>query len=403
MDVAFRKEFNAAFTVDRYERYARDVAERAGIAPGYRLAETPVFFDASIRDACANAASEIVAQLARPEAIARMRDAVPDRWNVPGESALPNFAVVDFAIARDASGALVPRLVELQGFPSLAAFEVLQCDAWNLALGSIGLGASWSCYFGGRTREEYLALLRQTIVADYDPRHVVLLDIDPPTQKTAIDFAATKAFFHVDAACPTSLVKRGKRLFRIDDDGFQVPVERIYYRMVIDELEARDIALPFDLRDELDVTWAPHPNWFFIWSKYSLPFVDHPSAPRTTLLSEVDPLPDDLERYVLKPLFSFAGGGVNLHPTAADVAAIAPEARARWCLQEKIEYASAFAAADDGGDVKVEVRVMLFRPDGAERLEVGTNLCRLARGEMLGVNFNKDRTFVGSSLGIWIE
>jgi hypothetical protein len=398
-----RALFNAAFSEERYLRYSADLTARTGGEEiGFRLAETPVFFSSELRDRCLRAGNEIVAQLCEPERLARMRAAIPSDRNVPGETRLPTFAIIDFALVGEPDGSLGPRLIEIQGFPSLIAFQSMQHDAWVEELARIpGLEGDWSCYFGGRTAEDFRAIARRTILGAHDPAHVVLLDIDPPAQKTSCDFRATKTLFGVDAVCPTALEKRGRKLFRRDADGRDVPVERIYWRVVIDELEKKGVSLPFDLRDELDVEWTPHPNWFFIWSKYSLQFLDHPAVPRTRLLSEVEALPADLtERYVLKPLFSFAGGGVNVAPTAADVAAIAPEMRENWCLQEKIAYAPALRAVDGGG-VKAELRMMYLRPDDASEFQPVMNLCRLARGAMLGVDFNKNMTWVGSSIGLW--
>ncbi|HUP45384.1 MAG TPA: hypothetical protein VM779_07710, partial [Thermoanaerobaculia bacterium] len=240
-----------------------------------------------------------------------------------------------------------------------------------------------------------LDLARRTIAAGHDPAEVVLLDIDPPRQKTATDFAATKLLFDVDAVDPRSLIRRGEQLFR--EDGTRV--KRIYNRVVFDELIQKNIELPFDYRKPLDVEWAPHPNWYWVWSKYSLPFLDHPAVPRATFLSDLDEVPADLSRYVLKPLFSFAGGGVNVDPTSEDIAAVPQADRGAWCLQEKIEYAPALEAADGGG-VKVEIRMMFLRPDDEPRPILAQNLIRLSRGRMLGVDFNRDFTWVGSSVGL---
>ncbi len=399
MDPRHRARFNATFTPERYARYCADLTRRIGAEVGFRLAETPAFLSDAFRIACEDAARALVAQLSEPARIARMRESLPERWTFANETALPSCAVVDFAAVRRPDGTFEPKLVELQGFPSLFAFQVMQRDAWAHEFDPGD--DDWTCWFGGRSREEYIALLGRTIVGDCDPRTVVLLDIDPANQKTAADFLATKTLFGVDALDPRALIVRGRKLFRRDAAGRELPVERIYYRTIADELEWRALTLPFDPRDELDVQWAPHPNWFFIWSKSSLPYLEHPSVPRTRLLSEIADLPSDLsEGYVLKPLFSFAGVGVNLAPTRDDVEAIPAHARSGWCLQEKIEYGPAIAAAD-GGDVKLEMRMMFLRPDDAPRLELATNLCRLSRGAMLGVDYNKEKTWVGSSVGIW--
>jgi hypothetical protein len=404
MEPTARALFNAAFSEAGYLRYCADLVRRTGGEQiGFRLAETPTFFPAELRERCVRAGNEIVAQLCEPANIARMRAAIPPDRNVPGETALPSFGIIDFALVEEADGSLGPRLVEIQGFPSLIAFQQMQRDAWAAELARMpGLEGPWSCWFGDLDHDDFLALARRTIVGERDPAHVALVDIDPPAQKTSCDFRATKTLFGVDAVCPTKLEKRGRRLFRRDVAGRALPVERIYWRIVIDELEKKGVTLPFDLRDELDVEWTPHPNWFFIWSKYSLPFLDHPAVPRTRFLSEVETLPADLaERYVLKPLFSFAGGGVNVAPTAADVAAIPRAQRGGWCLQEKITYAPDLRAVDGGG-VKAEMRMMYLRPDDADELVPAINLCRLARGPMIGVDFNKDLTWVGSSIGLWL-
>ncbi len=402
MDAAFRAAYNAAYTPERYARYCADLERRAGAPVGFRLAETPAFFSRELIERCERSAREIVSQVSEPQRITRMRAAVPPRWDVPNMTPLPNMACVDLALVRGGDGTLEPKLVELQGFPSLFAFEVFQHDAWEHALQTVpGCERPWSAWFDGRDRAGYLELARRTIVGAHDPAHVVLVDLEPEAQKTYADFSATKSLFGVDAVCPTKLIKRGRRLFRQDNVRHELPVERIYNRLIVDELEAKGVALPFDWREELDVEWAPHPNWFWIWSKYSLPFLDHPAVPLTRLLSDVAALPDDLsERYVLKPLFSFAGSGVNIAPTRADVDAIPPAQRGNWCLQEKFVYAEAIEAAD-GGTVKLELRMMFLRPDDAPELTPAINLCRLSRGAMLGVDYNKDRTWVGSTIGLW--
>ncbi|MDL2718910.1 MAG: hypothetical protein PT977_14270 [Acidobacteriota bacterium] len=401
MHPEFRAAFNAAFTDALASSYAEDLVRRTGRGAGFRLAETPVFLTGELTAALEDGARAIVAQLSRPEALVRMKRAIPERWATPGMDALPSLAQVDFAIVKGKDGRLVPRLIELQGFPSLSAFEVLQADAWSDALARVdGLPKGpWSPYFSGLSRTGFLDLLRRTIVGDEDPEEVVLLDLEPEEQKTAIDFHSTRRLLGVDAVDPRALVKEGRRLVRMKD-GRRVPVRRIYNRIVFDELIKKETKLPFDFREELDVRWVPHPNWYWTWSKYSLPLLSHETVPAARYLSEVETVPKDLtERYVLKPLFSFAGGGVNVDPTPEDIARIPESERGSWCLQEKIAYAPCLRAVD-GGAVKVEIRMMFFRPDGDAVPTLGLNLCRLSRGKMLGVDFNKDFTWVGSSVAL---
>ena len=395
MDQRFRDLFNRQFTPELYDWYQSELARRLDCTFEFRLAETPVFLTDDFKARATSAAEAIVEQLSDPALIARMKEAIPLRWHTPGMDALPNLAQVDFAVVNE-NGTLVPKLIELQGFPSLTGLQIVQRDVWRDTLAKMdGLDAAWSCWYSGYDREAFVDLARQTIVGRNDPAEVILMDLDPPRQKTYPDFAATKKLFGVDAVDPVTLVKRGRQLFRADG----TPVRRIYNRIVFDELIAKGIELPFDYREELDVEWCPHPNWYWVWSKYSLPFLRHESVPRATFVSELETVPDDLSRYVLKPLFSFAGGGVNVEPTRADIDAIPESERANWCVQEKIEYEPALAAADGGG-VKIEIRMMFLRPDDEPKPILAQNLVRLSRGKMLGVDFNKQFTWVGSSVGL---
>ncbi|MDQ3282212.1 MAG: hypothetical protein M3Q69_12455 [Acidobacteriota bacterium] len=394
MNPQFRELFNRQFTPELYASYQRDLSERLDATFEFRLAESPVFLPDDFKEKAVTSANAIVEQLCDSTLIEQMKAAIPERWNTPGMDALPSFAQVDFAIVRE-NGELVPKLIELQGFPSLTALQVIQRDAWKDTLAQMdGLDAAWSCWFSGYDRQSFLDLARRTIVGMHDPAEVILMDLDPPRQKTYPDFAATKLLFDVDAVDPTTLTKRGRKLYRGNTE-----IKRIYNRVVFDELIQKGIELPFDYREELDVEWAPHPNWYWVWSKYSLPFLRHESVPRATFVSELERVPDDLSRYVLKPLFSFAGGGVNVDPTRADIDAIPESERHAWCIQEKIEYEPALQAADGGG-VKIEIRMMFLRPDDEPKPILAQNLIRLSRGKMLGVDFNKQFTWVGSSIGL---
>ena len=395
MDPRFRSLFNAQITPELYDWYQRELSRRLDSTFEFRLAESPVFLPDDFKARIVDAAEAIVAQLSDPARIALMKRAIPARWDTPGMDALPNLTQVDFAVVRE-NGALVPKLIELQGFPSLTALQVVQRDVWRETLASMnGLDLEWSCWFSGLGREAFLDLARRTIVGDHDPREVILMDLDPPKQKTWVDFAATKLLFGVHPVDPRQLTKRGRALFR-----GATQIKRIYNRVVFDELIKTGADIPFDYRDDLDVEWAPHPNWYWVWSKYSLPFLDHPSVPKATFVSDLDRIPGDFaRRYVLKPLFSFAGGGVNVEPAPADLDAIPATDRHNWCIQEKIEYEPALLAADGGG-VKIEIRMMFLRPDGEAKPILAQNLVRLSRGKMLGVDFNKQFTWVGSSIAL---
>ncbi len=402
VDPRFRRLYNAGYSDALYRGYLADFSRRCGAPSDMQIAQTPVFLPAYFRARAEPAGREILEQLSDPARIERMKAAVPARWDTPGVSALPSFCAIDFAIAVDERGELVPKLIELQGFPTLIAYQTMQHDAWGAALRTIeGLDLDWRSWFSGLTRSDFIDLARTVILGNHDPEHVILMDLEPLAQKTYPDFSASRRLFGVEAVCPTALIKRGPRLYRRRGDGGEVRVERIFNRVIADELERKNVSLPFDFRDDLDVEWTPHPNWFWIWSKYSLPFLDHAAVPKATLLSDLTDLPPDLtENYVLKPLFSFAGAGVNVAPTANDVSSIPAARRDAWCVQEKIAYGPVLEAVD-GGRVKVELRLIYLRPDERPAFTLAQNLCRLSRGAMMGVDHNKEHTWVGSSIGMW--
>jgi hypothetical protein len=398
MDPQRRPHFNAAFNDALFRRFIGRLERDVGPIP-FTVAETPLFFTQELLQTLVRHAQEIVGQLSTPERLEVLKRAIPDRYRVPGMDPLPNCVQVDFALTEKPGGGLDGRVVELQAFPSLYALMVLFADAWKAELNELpGLAGDWTCLLTP-TREAGIELMRQTIVADCDPSEVVLVDLEPEQQKTSSDFVATRKLFGVESCCVTKLKVDGKKLYR-ERDGKRVPVKRIYNRMVFDELEVKKAAVPFRWNDELDVTWCSHPNWYWVWSKYSLPHLDHVAVPKARYLSELKEIPADLGNYVLKPLFSFAGSGVVVDVDRAAIDRVPAEQRSGWVLQDKITYANAIRMPDGNG-VKAEVRVMLLRPPGGKELTPLIPLVRLSRGKMLGVDFNKNLSWTGGSVGIW--
>jgi hypothetical protein len=399
VDPVLRPLFNATYSDAFFQKFLKRFEERSGGETPFRVAETPLLMTHALRDRLAKYASEIVEQLSSPEKFAVLKQAIPARYDVPGMDPLPNCVQVDFALTRNAAGELDGKVVELQAFPSLYSLMTVMSDTWAESLNTVpGMGGDWSWSIK-RDHASALQLMRDTIVAGEDPDEVVLVDLEPENQKTRPDFVATRKLFGVDSVCVSKLVKQGRQLFR-EKNGKLVRVRRIYNRMVFDELEIKQVQPPFRWNEELDVTWCSHPNWYWVWSKFALPYIQHQAMPRTWFLNELPEIPAELSRYVLKPLFSFAGTGVVIDVTPQDIARVPVEQRHHWVLQEKIEYASAITTPEGQG-VKAEVRVMLIRPPAATSLEPLMCLVRLSRGKMIGVDHNKDLSWVGGSVGMW--
>ena len=409
MHPPLREAFNRRYTEALFERYRSWLHERLGDFP-FRLAETPLFFSPHLRAHLQAAATDIVGQLSAPTTLEALKKAIPAQYEAPRMTSLPDCVQVDFALVRGPSGEIEGRVVELQAFPSLYAMETIEADAWAHVLNQEpGLKRDWTCFFSG-DREGSVALMRECILGGNKPIETVLVDYQPKLQKTLPDFNATKLLFDVDSVCVTDLEKDGRKLYR-RVDGKRVAVERIYNRLVFDELEVKNVKMPFDWRDDLDVTWCSHPNWYWVWSKYSLPHLDHPTVPKTRYLSDLKEIPADLENYVLKPLFSYAGSGVIVDVTREAIDAVPDNRRHETILQRKVEYefvipmphATQGESLGAHNAVKAEVRVMVMRRGEGHPLVPLLPLVRLSRGKMLGVDQNKnaETVWTGGAVGIW--
>ncbi|MEP6810226.1 MAG: hypothetical protein ABI992_08270 [Chthoniobacterales bacterium] len=392
MHPEYRARFNADFTDQRYEELLRTANESERWPVDFRISETPIFFTSEFTAEIAAAAAELVAQLRTPEFAKHAQSAIPPGLEVPGETAHPIFLQVDFAIC-EVDGRLTPRLIELQGFPSLYAFQMFLLRCMRHAYPAIP--AELHPFFSGLDEHSYTELLRRVIVGDSDPANVVLLEIEPEKQNTRIDFACTETLLGVAPVCLTQVTRRGDSLF-YQRDGREVRIERVYNRVIFDELLRRpDLSLGFNFQDEVDVHWVGHPNWYFRISKHSLPFLKTAHTSRA-YFADAFPAAASLGDYVLKPLYSFSGLGVDLEPTEEKVRTL-PDPQA-WILQEKVDYA-AFVPTPDGGRSKAEIRMMFIWPEDGEPTLVN-NLVRMSQGAMMGVKFNKNRTWVGSSIAV---
>jgi hypothetical protein len=387
-----RRRFNDAFTPERYRQFLSDLARRLGADIHFRVSETPCFLPRDLIDRLASTGIELVEQLMSNPEYRRASDAtIPAAFNAPNEGQRPLWLQVDFGLVRRADGSVEPRLVELQAFASLygfqRAFAAQYRESWELP-GELGI------FLGGLNDASYDALLAEAILRGHDPEQVVLLEIDPEGQKTRPDFVETERRWGVRAVDISSLRKDGRQL-SYRRDGRLVPIRRIYNRAIVDELVRRRVSPSFDYRDDLDVEWAGHPNWYFRISKFSLPWLRHPSVPRTWFLDELPEAPADRENFVLKPLYSFAGAGIVFGPTDADIAAIPRERRHDYVLQERVRFTPLIETPH--GPTQVEIRIMYVWLD---RLTPVLPLLRMGRGTMMGVDHNRNLEWVGASAAL---
>jgi hypothetical protein len=396
----YRDQFNANFTPAKYSDLVTRLTRLTRTAIEFRVAETPCFFPQSLLSELAETGATLTHQLLdNPDYLHASNQTIPDEYRVPNENPQPNFMTVDFGLVRNPDGTLSPKLVELQAFPSIFGYQDLLAHQY---IETFNLDPNLNCYLSDTSEQSYWRLLNEIIVGDHDPENVVLLEIDPDHQKTLPDFHVYEDKLHIATVDVAKLRKQGNRLF-YQREGREVPIHRIYNRAIVDELERKNIQLPFDYRDPLDVEWAGHPNWYFRISKFSLPSLNHPSVPKAVFLDDwfaqrnIESLPDQRERLLLKPLYSFAGKGIQFAPTDEDLNAIPAADRHLYLLQERVTFEPTIKTPH--GPTQAEIRIMYLWPDG-EALKPVIALVRLGRGLMMGVDHNRDKHWVGSSAAL---
>ncbi len=388
----YRKQFNAEFNETKYQEYLNYINALYPNSVGFRIAETPIFLPATFKIQLLEVGDYVCSQILAADFTSKTEKSLRNTSITPNEIGLPECIVMDFAIANNDQNEIVPALIELQGFPSLFAFEVLQDEALR---NSYTIPENVTPYLNGYTKEKYQRHL-STIIKGEQGEHTVLLELYPEQQKTRIDFYCTQHYLAIPVVCITEIFKKGNSLY-YQREGIDIKIDRIYNRIVADELKKQSAEINEKaaiLYTDLDVRWVTHLNHFFRISKYLLPFLQHDWIPKTQFVDQIESIPHHLENYILKPLFSFAGQGVIIDVQSSDFVSITdPE---NWIMQEKVTYAPCIATPD--GFAKAEIRLFYFWDKPTQKYIATLNLCRLSKGKMIGVNYNQTATWVGGSL-----
>jgi len=392
MDPSARKTFNDSFTPEKYQQLLDTLNKGLKKNIEFRVAETPVFLTDNFRDKLLAAGEDIINVILQSDFKQLTERAIPEKWNVANENDHPHFLALDFGVCKDEADNIVPKLIELQGFPSLYGFQVHLAETYKQ---TFNISGDWTNFFNNFNKSEYLDLLKETIVGPYHPDEVVLMDVNAPDQKTAVDFYTTQNYLGIPVVALDELVEQNGKLYYESRGAFK-PIKRIYNRLIFDEIESDpDIfSKVVDIRKPLDVEWITHPNWFYRISKFTMPFLDGDYMPKTQFLHQLKTIPADLDKYVLKPLFSFAGQGVIIDVKKEDIENIKdPE---NWILQEKVNYEPVLQSPDGG--VKIEIRLLYLWPDGDAKPTLAINLARLSKGKMIGVRYNANFDWVGGTI-----
>lgn len=390
----YRQLFNDSFTLEKYQEFQDDIASDFDYLPTFRMAETPFFISNELKAQLIEGCEAVIDLIKHDNFKQLTEKSLELNHKVPNEDEHTTFLAIDFGVCEE-NGKVVPKLIEVQGFPSLFNYQYILYDKFKKHYPFL---EELTPFIGETTPAEYLKIIEEAICNNRPKENVILLEIEPEKQNTKIDFYYCRRDLGIPIVCVTDLIKKGKQLFYKNEKGEEIIVKRIYNRVIFDELDLRkDLKLDFSFSDDLDVEWAGHPNWFFRISKYILPMLKGKYFIETTLLSELKEIPQDLENYVLKPLFSFSGSGVIFHVKKEDIEAV--KEKDLYILQKKVHYIPVVQSPD--GKVKAEVRVLCVWKKNDASPTLLCNLVRLSRGEMIGVKFNKDKDWVGGTLGLF--
>ena len=390
----YRQLFNSQFTDKKYQALKDDIASDFDYEPTFRIGETPFFISNELKTQLLEGCSDVIKLIQQKDFKKLTEKSLELNQKVPNEDEHTTFLAIDFGICEE-NGAVVPKLIEVQGFPSLYNYQI---NLYEKFKNHYPFLKNLTPFINGITPQEYLETLEEVICNNHSKENVILLEIEPEKQNTKIDFYYCRRDLGISIVCVTELIKKGKQLFYKNEKGEEIRVKRIYNRVIFDELDLRtDLKLNFHFSDDLDVEWAGHPNWFFRISKFILPMLKGKYFIETTLLSDLTEIPEDLENYVLKPLFSFSGSGVIFHVKKEDIEAVVE--KELYILQKKVNYIPIVQSPD--GKVKCEVRVLCVWKKEDDAPTLLCNLARLSRGEMIGVKFNKDKDWVGGTLALF--
>lgn len=373
---------NTLYSAERHHSFIKKLEQNIGASIDFRIAEMPIFVNNSLRKKLEKYAKEIIIECVDLLNNSKYNNQIPELFKVPHQSSKPLFSVVDFAITQDINGEYIPKVVELQGFPSLFGYQYFYS---NTILQEYPFSHNYSTNLSDYTNDQYISLLKDSLISSYSPDETCLLEYKPEQQKTRPDFIALQTLTGIQTTDIEHVKKEGNKLYH-KRHGKWVQIKRVFNRAIVDELQEKQAKLNFHWNEELDIEWAGNPNWYFTISKNSMPYLKHQTIPTTVFLSEIENFLDNLEPFVLKPLFAFSGKGVNVHPCKKDIDEIPADLRDHYILQSKINYADCIYTPK--GQNKVEIRIMLIWPEHAIEPIPAMSLARTGRGPMMGVRYN---------------
>ena len=391
MHTGARENFNNSFSEKKYENLIEEVNKEFPNQLDFRIAESPVFIDLALKSKLLIAANDIISAIKKPDFKSKTERSIPSDYLFKNESDHPHFLAIDFAICKSSEGDLEPQLIELQGFPSLFAYQNYLAGKYKK---HFDIKPNFSPFFNKLNAFSYINEMEK-ILKPNSSKNTILLEVYPDKQKTKLDFEISKSYWGIETVCLSKVYLKENKLFYKKGE-VEIQIDAVYNRIIFDEIDRKypELKAQVNFLKEADIEWITHPNWFYRVSKFCMPLLKGKYIPQSFYLDSLKEYPSNLDTYVLKPLFSFAGTGVNLHPTVDILNEL--EDKQNYILQEKVKYEPVVKDIS-GNKIKVEIRLLFTWPEGKPHPKLLINLARLSQGEMIGVDFNKNFDWVGGS------
>ncbi|HET8962510.1 MAG TPA: hypothetical protein VFM99_01335, partial [Chitinophagales bacterium] len=118
-----RKAYNEAFTDEKYVSMFESLWKKFNKRIEFKVCETPAFIPEFLKQDLIAAGEEIIDVIVQDDFKKLTDRSIPENLNVPGEDDHAVYLALDFGICTDADGKIIPKLIEMQGFPSLYAHQ----------------------------------------------------------------------------------------------------------------------------------------------------------------------------------------------------------------------------------------------------------------------------------------
>ena len=200
----YRQLFNSQFTAEKYQKLKDSIASDFDYTPTFRIAETPFFISNELKSQLLEGCADVVKLIQKKDFKKLTNKSLELNHTIPNEDEHTTFLAIDFGICEE-DGVVIPKLIEVQGFPSLFNFQTNLCEKFNTEYPFLN---NLTPFFNGISSQKYLEILEENICNKHPKENVILLEIEPEKQNTKIDFYYCKRDLGIPIVCVTEIIKK---------------------------------------------------------------------------------------------------------------------------------------------------------------------------------------------------